>query len=60
MKKYFKGGIETIIAAVVLVGIIVAILITTVKPMSEQGDALLDATTNSLVQQNKLIGPESN
>lgn len=58
MKKYFKGGIETIIAAVILVGVIVAILLTVVKPMSEDGDKLLNTTTESLAKQNVLIGPK--
>lgn len=50
MKK-LKGGIEGVVAAIIIAGIIVALLLTVVVPMSEQGDQLLDKSTNKLTQQ---------
>lgn len=58
MKNKLRGGMETIIALVIVVGIVVALLISTVVPMSNQGDQLIDATTNKLAEQQVTIGPQ--
>ena len=57
MKK-LKGGMETIIATVIIVGIVVALILSTVIPMSNQGDELLGKTTDTLVKQQENIGPQ--
>lgn len=49
MKK-LRGGIEGVVAAIVIAGIIVALLLTVVVPMSEQGDDLLNKSTNNLTR----------
>lgn len=51
MIKKLKGGMEGIIAAIIIAGLIVALLLTVVVPMSNQGDQLLDKSTNNLVNQ---------
>lgn len=58
MKKYVKGGLEGIIAAVIVVGIIVALIIGTVIPMTNTGEELIGATTNELANQQTTIGPK--
>lgn len=58
MKKKLKGGLETIIAVVIVVGIVAALLFTTVIPMSQQGDSLISTTTGKLADQQITIGPK--
>lgn len=58
MKKQLKGGMETIIATVIIVGIVAALIISTVIPMSKEGDALIGKTTDTLVKQGATIGPK--
>ncbi len=55
--KELKGGIEGVIAAIVIAGIIVVLLLTVVVPMSEQGDQLLDQSTGKLTQQQVNMRP---
>lgn len=50
MKK-LRGGMEGIIATIIIAGLIVVLLLTVVVPMSNQGDQLLDKSTNNLVNQ---------
>ena len=57
MKKQLNGGMETIIAAVIIVGIVAALIISTVIPMSDQGEATIDAATQGLVSQQVNIRP---
>lgn len=56
MKK-LRGGMEGVIAAIIIAGIIVALLLTVVVPMSEQGDQLLDKSTNKLTEQQVNMRP---
>lgn len=56
MKK-LRGGMEGVIAAIIIAGIIVALLLTVVVPMSEQGDILLDKSTNKLTEQQVNMRP---
>lgn len=58
MKK-LRGGIEGVVAAIVIAGIIVALLLTVVVPMSEQGDDLLNKSTNNLTQHQLNMKPSS-
>jgi len=58
MKGKLKGGLETIIAIVIIVGIVAALLLTTVIPMAQEGDKLIGTTTNALVSQQTTIGPK--
>lgn len=60
MLKKLKGGMEGIIAAIIIAGLIVALLLTVVVPMSEQGDQLLDKSTNNLTQQQINMKPNVN
>lgn len=57
MNKRLKGGLETIIAIVIVVGLVAALLLTTVIPMAQEGDQLIGTTTNALVDQQVTIGP---
>jgi len=54
-----KGGMEGIIAMVIVTGIVVALILAVVIPMSGEGDKLIGTTTNQLVEQQKTIGPYS-
>ena len=58
MKMHLKGGMETIIAMVIIVGLVAALLFTVVVPMSQKGDSLINTTTNQLVDQQATIGPQ--
>ncbi len=58
MRKKIRGGMETIIATVIIVGIVVALILSTVIPISNEGDELIGATTNQLVKQQQTIGPQ--
>lgn len=58
MLNKLKGGLETVIAIVIVAGLVVALLIAVVIPMSQQGDELIGATTDSLTQQQVTIGPQ--
>ena len=58
MSKKLKGGLETVIAIVIVVGLVVALILTSVVPMTQQGDALIGETTNALVEQQVTIGPK--
>ncbi len=48
MKNKLKGGIETIIAVVVLVGLVIALIIGAILPVAEEGVELGSAGTNKL------------
>ena len=58
MLNKLKGGLETVIAIVIVAGLVVALLISVVIPMSQQGDELINATTDSLTKQQETIGPQ--
>lgn len=58
MKEQLKGGLETVIAAVIIIGLVVALIIGTVIPMSSEGDALISATTDTLVDHQETIKPQ--
>lgn len=59
MKKHiYKGGIESIVAIVVIVGLVSAILLAVVVPMSQEGDSLINTATNKLVENQGNIGPQ--
>ena len=58
MLNKLKGGLETVIAIVIVAGLVVALLIAVVIPMSQQGDELINATTDSLTKQQETIGPQ--
>ena len=57
MSKLLKGGMETIIATIIILGIVVALILTVVVPMATEGEGLLDDTTGSLAKQSMTIGP---
>ena len=58
MLNKLKGGLETIIAVVIVAGLVVALLVAVVIPMAQSGDGLIDATTDSLAEQQATIGPQ--
>lgn len=58
MKNKLKGGLETVIAIVIVVGLVAALLLSVVVPMSQEGDELIGKTTDSLVKQNETIKPK--
>ena len=58
MRTKLKGGLETVIAVVIVAGLVVALLFAVVLPMSRSGDDLVSATTDSLTQQSLTIGPQ--
>ena len=58
MLNKLKGGLETVIAVVIVAGLVVALLIAVVLPMAQSGDGLIEATTDSLTQQQATIGPQ--
>ena len=58
MIKKLKGGLEGIIAMVIVAGLVVALIFAVVIPMSDQGDKLIGTTTNQLVKQQATIGPK--
>lgn len=57
VNRKLKGGMEGIIAAIILAGLVVALLLSVVMPMSNEGDKLIDKTTNKLVTQQENIRP---
>lgn len=57
MNKKQKGGMETIIATIIIMGVVVALIWAVVKPMSESGEDLLGTATDSLAEQSVTIGP---
>lgn len=59
MCKKMKGGMEGIIAAIILAGLVVAIVLTVVVPMSNEGDKLLDKSTGMLVDQQVNMRPKA-
>ena len=48
MKNKLKGGIETILAVVILTGIVIALIIAAVLPTVEGGNDLAKTATNQL------------
>ncbi len=58
MLNKLKGGLETVIAVVIVAGLVVALLIAVVLPMAQSGDGLMSATTDSLTEQQVTIGPQ--
>lgn len=48
MKKKLKGGIETIIAIVIIVGIVIALICVSVLPISKSSQQLTGTATSSL------------
>lgn len=58
MLNKLKGGLETVIAVVIVAGLVVALLFAVVIPMSQSGDDLINATTDSLTEQQVTIGPQ--
>lgn len=59
MQKKLKGGMEGVIAAIIIAGLVVALLLTVVVPMSNEGDKLLDKSTGMLVDQQINMKPKS-
>ena len=59
MCKRMKGGLEGVIAAIILAGLVVAIVLTVVVPMSNEGDKLLDKSTGMLVDQQVNMKPKA-
>ena len=58
MLNKLKGGLETVIAVVIVAGLVVALLVAVVIPMTQAGDDLIGATTDSLTTQQTTIGPQ--
>ena len=56
MRKKVNGGIETIVAIVVVLGLVVALIATVVVDTSKGGDELIDAATDTLVKHQQTIG----
>ena len=57
MKNKIKGGLETIIAIIIVTGIVVALIISAVIPTATSGDQLLQAGVSGLANQQMTIGP---
>lgn len=60
MKTKLKGGLETIMAAIIIISIVVAIIWAVVVPMADDGNKLLRVTTNGLATHQATIGPSVN
>ena len=58
MKKKLKGGIETIIAIVILVGLVIALICAAVIPTMEAGEDLAGTAVNKLNTLGTTISPE--
>lgn len=58
MNNKLRGGMEGVIAAIILAGLVVAIILTVVVPMSNEGDKLLDKSTGMLVNQQVNMKPQ--
>jgi len=58
MSKLLKGGMETIIAAIIILGIVAALVLSVVIPMATEGEDLLGTATESLVNQDVKIRPK--
>ena len=48
MKKKLKGGIETILAVIILTGIVVALILVSVKPTADGASALTQKVTGKM------------
>ena len=57
MKKQLKGGIESVIATVIIVGIVVALIAVSDLPMANQGEELTSTATGALVGLQSTIKP---
>lgn len=57
VNRKLKGGMEGIIAAIILAGLIVALLLSVVVPMSNEGDELIGKSTEKLVDQQVNMRP---
>ena len=57
MNKKLNGGMEGVIAAIILAGLIVALLLSVVVPMSNEGDKLIGKSTEKLVDQQVNMRP---
>ena len=57
VNRKLKGGMEGIIAAIILAGLVVALLLGVVVTMSNEGDKLIDKSTNKLVTQQGNMRP---
>ena len=57
MRKKQKGGIETIIAVIVLTGIVVALIIAAVLPTVQGGNDLSKSATGRLSALDEKIQP---
>ena len=58
MMNKLKGGIETIIAIVIVTGLVVALIISAVIPTANSGDKLLQAGVSGLANNQMTIGPK--
>lgn len=58
MKKKLKGGIETIVAIIIVTGIVVALIFGVVLPTATEGEELMGAATSELTGLQTTIGPE--
>ncbi len=56
MKNKLKGGIESIIALVIIVGIVIALIIATVIPIAREGKDVGDKSQNRLSTLGDKIG----
>lgn len=59
MKSKLKGGIESIIATVIIAGIVVALICVTVIPIANQGEELTGTATEALVGLGNTIKPNN-
>ena len=58
MKRKLKGGIESIIALVIIVGIVVALIIATVLPNANSIKSTSDAGNSRIDKLTTIIGGE--
>ena len=58
MLNKLKGGLETVIAVVIVAGLVVALLFAVVIPMANSGGNVIEVATDSLTQQQTTIGPQ--
>lgn len=57
MKRSFKGGVETIIATVILAGIVIALIIGVVIPMGQETQNTASIAIDKTHELQTTIGP---
>ena len=58
MMNKLKGGIETIVATVIIVAIVVGLIVVTVIPLANQSEDLTGEATGTLSALQETISPD--